>query len=184
MNEEKDIDIEVATADPNRKLHFVEPPHHSDRFDAGTGQGTVKGFGWGEELQERSVLDGSSEVPRVEVRGHHGRHAGGGEPDAFYGQPSLNTASSKQWLIAGVVSAVVVSVALLWLLQWSPLLCGIALVAVMLLLLAMVFVRKRVVLNSRPRGLHIESVLLVLIWAIPIVTIIIVLITSVELITS
>lgn len=158
-------DIVVPTEDPDRTLHYTELPHEASRFDAGTGQGTHTGSTWGEELQEHPILDGATESAIVEEQTTND-YKGGGEPSAVYSQPALTSASSSRWLLAGIVSAILIAIPLVWLLQFNAVISGIGMVVVLILLLAMVFVRKRVVRPDRRKGLTSEAFLLVLMWIV------------------
>lgn len=175
-----DENIEPAV-DPDSQERLAEeipePPHTASRFDAGTGQGTVTGPDYGEALQERPILDGSTQNDFTESTVPN-PHRGQVDPAAVHHQPALNSTSTNRWLIASTIAAVIVSGVLLLLLRFDPLWCGIGIIVALVGLLLVLGVRMSRI--GRRARLRIEAVLLAIIWLVPLAIIVSVLVASAD----
>lgn len=154
-----------------------EAPYPASRYDAGTGQGTVSGPPYGEELQERPILDGSTQ-DRVAEASVPNPYRGQEDPALVHRQPALNTSSTSRWMIASAVAAVVVTIPLLLLSPWNPLWCGIGIFIALIGLLAMLVVRSTG-LRTKTR-LRLDAALMAMIWLVPLAILLVVLFTSID----
>lgn len=167
---------------PHQHIHpFVgnpDPVRPPSRFDAGSGQGTVTGNPFkGMKYQEHPLLDGSTmshEAEALVVNPHRGEES----PARELKQEALTTASTTRYLMSGIVAAILITVALLFLLQWEPVLSGIGILVVLFGLFAMLIVRGTH--RSRPTRLRIEASILTVMWVAPITLGIIALVRSLD----
>lgn len=167
--------------DPDSEVRLAEErpdaPHGPTRFDAGNGQGTVFGPPYGEDLQERPILDGSTQSDAAEATVPN-PYRGETDPAMLKRQPALNNTSSNRWLIASIVAAVILSAVLLLLARWSPMWCGIGVLVILVGLVLLLIVR----VSGLPlrRRLRFEATLLGVICLVPLAVILSVLIGSAE----
>ncbi len=154
-----------------------DPSHAGSRFDAGTGQGTVSGPPHDGPLQERPVLDGSTQSYAVESTVPN-PNRGEDDPGRIAHQPALNTSNTNRWLFAAVIAATIMTGVLLLLLPWSPFWCGIGITVALVGVLAMLAIRASGV--SLRRRLRIDAILMAVVWLVPLTIFIVVLLTSAE----
>lgn len=154
-----------------------ERPHGPSRFDAGTGQGTVSGPPKHTDLQERPILDGSTQSDAVEASVPN-PYRGQADPAQMKRQPALNSTSTDRWLFAGMVAYVLLAIALVALSRWDAFWCGVGLAVGLLGLVAMLIVRATGI--RRPLRLRIDAVLLTVIWLVPLAIILTVMISRAD----
>jgi len=167
---------------PHQHIHpFVgnpDPVRPPSRFDAGSGQGTATGNPFkGLKYQEHPLLDGSTmshEAEALVVNPHRGEE----NPARELRQQALTTASTTRYLMSGIVAAILITAALLFLLQWEPVLSGIGILVVLFGLLGMLIVRG--IHRPRPTRLRIEATILTVMWIVPITLGIIALVRSLD----
>ncbi len=152
-----------------------EPAHPATEFDAGTGQGTVSGPPRDTDLQQRPILDGSTQDDIAEATVPN-PHRGQYDPATIKRQPALNSARTDRWMIAGVAAAVLVSIVLFLLLPYNPLWCGIGILVAIAGLVAMGAIRLSGL--PLPQRLRMDAVLMAVIWLVPLAIFIAVLVTS------
>lgn len=179
VHAENAAEAEVRRVDPDSNKLLAnerpEPPHVASRFDAGTGQGTVSGPPHEGKLQERPILDGSTQG-RVTEATVPNPHRGQDDPARITRQPALNSTSTSRWLISSLIAVVLLTVVMLLLLQFSPVWCGIGIAFILVAMLAMLIVRaSRMRRHTRLIG---EAVLHWLIWLVPLTIIISVIVAS------
>lgn len=165
--------------DSNERLHeeLYETPHPASRFDAGTGQGTISETPRHGDKLEHPILDGSTESFRFQATVPN-PNRGDEDPAAMKRQPALNTSNTNRWLISSVIAAAVMTIVLLLLMPWNPVLCGIGVTTALVGVLAMLVVRASGIgLKVR---LRIDAVLMAIVWLVPLVIFIIVLLTSAD----
>lgn len=174
---ERPEDIEPSVDPDSQELlaeELPEPPHPATEFDAGTGQGTVHPPRTG-RLQQRPILDGSTQDSVTESTVPN-PHRGQEDPAMMKRQPALNSSSTDRWLVASVIAAAVMCAALLWLLPYNEVWCGIGIIVALVGVIAMLVLRlTRIGLKAR---LRIDAVLMALVWLVPLAVFIAVLITS------
>lgn len=167
----------VIDPDSSRRLadELPEPAHPATEFDAGTGQGTVSGPPRGTELQQRPILDGSTQDDIAEATVPN-PYRGQYDPATIGRQPALNSVRTDRWMITGVIATVLVSIVLFLLLPYDPLWCGIGILVAVAGLVGMGVVR----LSGLPltQRLRADAVLLAIIWLVPLAIFIAVLVTS------
>ena len=172
--EEGDLEPDVDPDAGERVLEeHPDPPHPASRYDAGTGQGTVTGPPYGAALQERPILDGSTESAESEASVPN-PYRGVSDPARVFRQPSVNSTGTRRWLNASIVAVVVVSALLLLLARWDPVWCGIGLVVAVLAFAAMILVRASKI--ERPTRLRLEAILMAILWLVPLAIILTVMI--------
>lgn len=155
----------------------LDPPHGATRFEAPAGHGTAEGPPYGQQFQERPVLDGSTQSSGAEAATPN-PYRGQEDPATMARQPALNTTSTTRWLIASVIAAVILVVTLLLLSPWNPVWCGVGVTFALVGVLAMLVVRATR-MPRKPR-LRLEAVLMALVWLVPLAIIVTVVITSAD----
>lgn len=154
-----------------------EAPHKPTRFDAGTGQGTEHPPRHEGKFQERPILDGSTQNYRSEATVPNPSR-GQADPATVTKQPALNSIRTDRWLISGCIATIIVTVVLLALAQWSPVLCISGVLFAVACLIGMILVRvSRMGLKLR---LRVDALLLAAIWLASLTVFIIVLTTSAD----
>lgn len=174
-------DLEPAALEPDvdpdageRVLEeHPDPPHPASRYDAGTGQGTVTGPPYDVEVQERPILDGSTESAESEASVPN-PYRGLSDPARVFRQPAVNSTNTRRWLTASVIAVVVVSTLLLLLARWDPVWCGVGIVVAVLAFAAMILVRASKI--ERPARLRLEAILMAVLWLVPLAIILTVMI--------
>lgn len=167
---ESDPDRQLDPDDKERQLEErPDPPHPASRFDAGTGQGTVRGPSHAEQFQDRPILDGSTQSPEAEASVPN-PYRGQSDPATVGRQPALNSTKTDRWLISSTVAAVVVTVVLLLLARFDPVWSGVGIVAAVVGLVAMLVVRLSGA--RRTASLRLMAALMVFTWAVPLAVII------------
>lgn len=167
----------AVNPDSPRREHeqMPEPPHPATHFDAGTGQGTVTGPPHDSPLQERPILDGSTQNYVAEATVPN-PNRGENDPAQMKHQPALNATNTNRWLFAAVTAAAIMTIVLLLLMPWSPVWCGIGITVALVGVLAMLTVRASRI--GRTGRLRIDAVLLAIVWLVPLAIFIFVLLTS------
>lgn len=177
--------VEPGTVEPimnpdspkQERSQIPDPPHAASRFDAGNGQGTVSGPPHDGPLQERPVLDGSTQSYTAEASVPN-PYRGETDPAQMIDQPALNSTNTNRWLISAVIAATILTIALLLLMPWNPVWCGIGVTIALVGVLAMLAVRaSRITLKKR---LRIDAVLMGIVWVVPLIIFIVVLLTSAD----
>lgn len=170
------IEPSVNPDSPKRESqHMPEPPHPATHFDAGTGQGTVTGPPHDSPLQERPILDGSTQHYVTEAAAPN-PNRGESDPAQVKHQPALNTTNTNRWLFAAAAAAAIMTVVLLLLMPWNPVWCGIGITVALVGVLAMLAVRASRI--GRAARLRIDAALLAIVWLVPLAIFIFVLLTS------
>lgn len=141
-----------------------DPPHPPTRFDAGNGQGVAVNPPLDSGVQERPILDGSTQSAVAEASVPN-PYRGQDDPGTISHQPALNTTGTGRWIVAGSVATALMTLLLLLLAQWNPIWCGVGVAVAVVSLLLMLAVRA----SKRPlrRRLRIEAILLAVIWLVP-----------------
>ena len=171
---EPEIDPDAAEREPEER---PDPPHEASRFDAGTGQGTVEGPPYDAELQERPILDGSTQSPEAEASVPN-PYRGQSDPALIQLQPALNTTSTRRWFFASVVAFLLLSVALILLMKWDPVWCTVGVGVGVLALIGMAVVRASKI--RRPARLRLDALLMAVLWLVPLAIILTVLLTHAD----
>lgn len=170
------IEPTVNPDSPKREREQMpEPPHPATRFDAGTGQGTVTGPPHDSPLQERPILDGSTQNYFAEATVPN-PNRGESDPAQMKEQPALNSTNTNRWLFAAVIAAAIMTIVLLLLMPWNPVWCGIGITVALVGVLAMLAVRASRI--GRTARLRLDAVLLAVVWLVPLAIFIFVLLTS------
>lgn len=144
---------------------ILDPPHVASRFEAPNGHGTSDGPPYGQEFQERPVLDGATQSPEAEATVPN-PYRGVDDPARIGRQPALNTTNTDRWLIFAIAAAVILVPLQLVLARWSPVWCGVGIVLVLVGLLAMLVIRLTKV--SRTARLRADALILWTMWLVPI----------------
>lgn len=119
------VEPAVNPDSPEREREQMpEPAHPATHFDAGTGQGTVTGPPRDSPLQERPILDGSTQNYVAEATVPN-PNRGESDPAQMKEQPALNSTNTNRWLFAAVIAATIMTIVLLLLMPWNPMWCGI-----------------------------------------------------------
>jgi len=173
-----DIEPEV-NPDSLKRQHerLPDASHAATHFDAGTGQGTVTGPPHDGPLQERPILDGSTQ-DKVAEASVPNPNRGESDPAQMKNQPALNSTNTNRWLFAAVTAATIMTITLLLLMPWNPVWCGIGITVALVGVLAMLAIRaSRIGVRAR---LRIDAMLMAIVWLVPLAIFIAVLLTSAD----
>lgn len=173
-DEPKHGEPEVDPDSPERLTEErPDAPHDATRFEAPAGHGTADGPPYGQEFQERPVLDGSTQSDEAEASVPN-PHRGQADPATIARQPALNSTRSSRWLVASCVAAVILVLGLLLLARWEPVWCGVGVVVALVALVLMLVLRaSRMEQRSKLRA---AAVLMAVLWLVPLAVILSVLV--------